>query len=259
MDEKNILLSPQMLQQLGKQLGYSGSIPPQFIELASSLLMGGMAKNANSDDATDTMLNDMEQDQEGETILNQLDTEGQTPELERAESKGGILDNLLGDKIDPLAQAFSEATGLPKDKAKKLMMILAPVLLAMIAQRVNTGGQANGREGLKDIIKKTYKNPPQSQEEIKIEQKRLELEQRRLEIERQKAELEERQAKLKKQQEELSSKRTQVLNKNKGKQKNKYQIPNKDDGGLLEKLLDRDGDGSFMDEAVNLLKGLLLK
>jgi len=141
MEEKDILLSPQMLQQLGKKLGYNGSIPPQFIELASSLLMGGMAKNTNSDSATDSMVNDMEQDQEGEKILNQLDTDGETPELERTESKEGILDNLLGNKIDPLAQAFSEATGLPKAKAKQLMMILAPILLAMIAQRVSTSGK----------------------------------------------------------------------------------------------------------------------
>lgn len=258
MEEKDILLSPQMLDKLGKQLGYSGSIPPQFIELASSLLMGGMAKNTASDEATDTMLNDMEQDSDGETIINQLDTDGQEPELEKAESKGGILDNLLGNKIDPLAQAFAEATGLPKDKAKKLMMILAPILLAMVAQRVTSGNQS-GREGLKNVIKKTYKNPPQSQEEFRVEQKKLELEQRRLELERQRAELEQRQHELTKQQQELSSKSKNLKSKNKDKKKNKYQIPNKDDGGLLEKLLDKDGDGSFVDEAVGILKKLLLK
>mgnify|MGYP000627616586 CR=1 FL=1 len=246
MEEKDVLLSPKLLNQLGKQLGYSNSIPPQFIELASTLLMGGMSKQANSDEGADSLLSDIQSAREGENILGQLERD-EDPDFSAAEKKQGLLDNLLGNKIDPLAEAFAQATGLPKAKAKQLMMILAPILLAMLAQKVSAGNRDDVKKEVKDI----YKNPPRSKEEFRLEQEKLRLEQQKFELEQRKKELEKRQKDL--------ENRKKALKSNANLDRKKYQIPNKEDQGLLEKLLDKDGDGNFVEEAVGLLKNLLLK
>lgn len=253
MEERDLLLSPQMLQQLGKQLGYSNAIPPQFVELASTLLMGGMAKKADNDADADELLKNL--DTNGDGYLDEIEREGAN--MSDADKKQGLLDNLLGNKLDPLAEAFAQATGLPKDKAKKLMMMLAPVLLAMVAQKVSAGqgNNANRREVAKEA-RRTYKNPPRSREEFKLEQERLRLEEQEFELEKRRKELQERKRQLEQRRAAVSKNRqTQQVNTRRGR----YQTPNKDDGGLLEKLLDRDGDGSFVDEATQILRQLLLR
>jgi hypothetical protein len=48
---------------------------------------------------------------------------------------GGLLGTLLGGHHDTVAQGVGQATGLEPDKSKRLLMILAPIVLAALARR----------------------------------------------------------------------------------------------------------------------------
>lgn len=190
------MLSQQVLNQLGRQLGFSNGIPQQYVELASTMLMGGMSKNVRSPQGAESLYNALKRDHASNSnnvlgnLLNFI------PSALNQADGGGILDNVFGQRLDPIVTAFSNATGLPKPKAKQLLMIIAPIVLAYLANKMT---QKNlSKEELAREVQQDYREPERS-------------------------------------------------------------FRTKKDEGLLEQLLDRNNDGSFIDDAAGLLGNLLLK
>ena len=190
------LLSQQILNQIGRQLGYSNGVPSQFVELANTLLVSGMRKNVRSTQGASSLLNALRNDHAGNSNGLLGNILGSLPGLLGQSKTNGILDNIFGRQLDPVIEKFAQATGLPKDKAKQFLMLLAPIVLAYFANKVSKK-KMNERELAREI-EYDYDN---SETELKTKQ----------------------------------------------------------DAGLLEKLLDRDKDGSMMDEVGGLLKTLILR
>lgn len=193
-------ISQDVLNQIGKQLGFSNGIPSQYVELANTLLMSGMRKNVRSQDGLSNLFNLVKnQGNQGgggsllDTIFGVLGKSNNQGTVTQSQGQG-TLDGIFGRQLDPIITQFAKATGLPKDKAKQLLMILAPIALAYFAKKMT---ERNMNE--KDFAREVELEYDEPDTEFKTSR----------------------------------------------------------DGGLLEKLLDRDKDGNVMDEVGSLLKLLL--
>lgn len=190
------MLSHQALNMMGKQLGFNNGIPSQYVELASTLLMGGMSRNVQSPQGAESLFNALMKDHSGSSnniLGNLIDF---LPGAASNNRNGKILDHVFGQKLDPIITAFANATGLPKDRAKKLLIMIAPIVLAYLANKVTKNNLS--KQQLAEEVQREYREPQTG-------------------------------------------------------------FQTKNDGGLLQQLLDRDNDGNYMDEAAGLLKQLIFK
>lgn len=165
-------LSQAVLNQIGRQLGFKNGIPPQFVSLATTLLMSGMAKQVNSgnvNDLFDFMKNNGQQQAGGGGLLGSiLDLvkgaigagQPEDGELNQQHSAQGNanLNQLFGGKLDSIVLAFAKATGLPPAKAKKILMILAPIVVAYIANKMMNRPNES-KEQFAQEINEDYRNP----------------------------------------------------------------------------------------------------
>ncbi|MBX2845066.1 MAG: DUF937 domain-containing protein [Saprospiraceae bacterium] len=127
-------LTQQALNLIGKQLGFKNGIPPQLVALATQILMSGMARNVQQPGGAQALFEALNKDHADNNILGRL--KDFIPNA-ATEGKGeGILGHVLGDKLDSIVDIFAQATGLPKDKAKQLLIIVAPIALAYLANRM---------------------------------------------------------------------------------------------------------------------------
>lgn len=132
------LLSQQILNQIGRQLGYSNGVPSQFVELANTLLVSGMRKNVRSPQGASSLFNALRNDHSNNSAGLLGNILGSLPNILGQSSTTGILDNIFGQQLDPIITKFAQATGMPKEKAKQLLMLMAPIVLAYFANKMTS-------------------------------------------------------------------------------------------------------------------------
>lgn len=123
-------LSGANLSQLSQQIGADEATTSQALQAALPMLLGGLARNASSADGAASL----------GTALN--DHRGGLMEnlgglLGNAESGpgAGILGHVFGQKRSTVEQGVGQATGLKQQQVGKLLMVLAPIVMAMLARR----------------------------------------------------------------------------------------------------------------------------
>ena len=149
LDVVNQHLGPQEIAQIGQQLGTDPAATQQAIDAALPGLVGGMANTAQAP-------------QGAATIQGLMGTHGGilgdlSSVISGGGAGGGILGSILGQHQPAVEQGVQDASGLQSDKAKKLLMILAPIVLSALAKRSmgadGTGSSAgNGGGGLGGIL-----------------------------------------------------------------------------------------------------------
>ena len=141
-------LGPQEIAEIGQQLGTDPAATQQAIDAALPGLVGGMAQTAQAP-------------QGAATIQGLLGSHGGIlGDLSSAISGGGmgggILGSILGQHQPAVEQGVQDASGLQSDKAKKLLMILAPIVLSALARRSmgadGAGTAPGGGGGLGGIL-----------------------------------------------------------------------------------------------------------
>lgn len=154
------MITTQVLQTLGKQLGFKNGIPPQFIELANTLLVSGLSKNVQTEQGAQSFFNALNIDH-AETSDNLLGNLLQfIPGAASNNSNARILDHVFGKHLDPALNAFANATGMDKDRAKQLLMIVAPIVLAHFANRMKK--QKLNHSQLAQEVQQDYQEPERS-------------------------------------------------------------------------------------------------
>lgn len=123
-------LSGANLSQLSQQIGADEATTSQALQAALPMLLGGLARNAASADGAASL----------GTALN--DHRGGLMEnlgglLGNAESGpgAGILGHVFGQKRSTVEQGVGQATGLKQQQVGKLLMVLAPIVMAALARR----------------------------------------------------------------------------------------------------------------------------
>ncbi|WP_312710700.1 DUF937 domain-containing protein, partial [Stenotrophomonas sp.] len=123
---------------------------------ALPLLMGAMGRNAQQPQGAEALLGALQRDHAGGgsggfdlggLLGNVLGGGGGS-----ATDGAAILGHVFGGNSDRAAQGLSQATGLDSSKTSQLLAILAPIVMAYLAQRFANGGnpaqlgQALGQE-----------------------------------------------------------------------------------------------------------------
>lgn len=126
-------LGPQEMEQIAQQLGTDPASARQAVDAALPALVGGMASTAQHPDGESQI----------RTLAgshgNALGDLGSI--IGGGGAGGGILGSILGRHEPDVQQGVQQASGLDSAKARKLLMILAPIVLSALARR-SMGGAA---------------------------------------------------------------------------------------------------------------------
>jgi hypothetical protein len=136
-------LDDPQIGQIAAQLGTTPDQTRVAIEHAVPLIVGGMAQNASTP-AGAGALHAALNDHAGQSLSDVL-----ASALGGGASGigGGILGHVFGANRDAANQGLGQATGLGQQNAGQLMAILAPIVMAALANHVQQGGMDPGALG----------------------------------------------------------------------------------------------------------------
>lgn len=141
-------LSGAPVQQIAQQLG----IPPEQAQSAVSaalpLLMGALGRNASQPQGAQA-LHAALQDHAGGDITSVLGSVlggamGGAGGGQGDDTLGRMLGHIFGGQQTQATQGLGQATGLGNDQTQMLLRILAPIVLAYLANHMFRGGQDSG-------------------------------------------------------------------------------------------------------------------
>jgi hypothetical protein len=161
-------LTPDTINQISAAIGADPATTQQAIDAAVPMIVGGMANHAATPAGAATIENEAENHA---GILGQLSGMlggaggsggvlgglggilggngggGGLGGMLGSAAAGGILGKVLGSSHADVTNGVTQATGLDTQKATKLLMILAPIVLAAIAHHRSTANASPGQVG----------------------------------------------------------------------------------------------------------------
>lgn len=133
------------LQQMAQQLGTDTAQTQQAISAALPLLLGALGRNAAQPGGADSLLGALQRDHAGGPDLGGL--LGSLLGAGTGQSGGAaILGHIFGGDQQRAQTGLGQATGLGA-QAGPLLQMLAPIVMAFLAQRANAGGMDAGGLG----------------------------------------------------------------------------------------------------------------
>ena len=153
-DELMAQLQGAPLQQLAQQLGTDTGQAEQAVGAALPLMLGAMSHNAAQPQGADALLGALQRDHSGGGgldlggLLGSLLGGGASAGNAGAASDGAaILGHIFGGNQQRAETGLGQATGLGGSNAGQLLRLLAPIVMAFLAQRMNAGGMNSGDLG----------------------------------------------------------------------------------------------------------------
>ena len=136
-------LQGNTLSQMSQQLGTDERTTASAVAVALPLLLGGLTRNAASPQGSAALDAALTRDHDGSL----LDAPQRALTDPSAFKAGGILGHIFGQRQAPVEQGVAKATGLDPQKAGKLLMMLAPLVMAALARARTSQGSANASAG----------------------------------------------------------------------------------------------------------------
>ena len=149
------LADDSTLSSIASTLGVDPGAAKQAIGVALPALLGGLSLSANDPERAQGLADAVQQDHDG-SIFDQLGglLGGDSSALTTDGSK--ILGHLFGDETDDVAQGLSSASGASPDLFKKLLPMLAPLVMGWLGKKASGAGasqaSAGGAGGISDIL-----------------------------------------------------------------------------------------------------------
>lgn len=128
------------LTQLSQQIGADESTTQQAVQAALPMLLGGMARNSATPQGAASLGGALQQ-HAGGGLLGNLGALIGNPD---SGPGAGILGHVFGDRRGTVEQGVGQATGLNGQQVGKLLMVLAPIVMGVLARR--RAGGAGGAE-----------------------------------------------------------------------------------------------------------------
>jgi hypothetical protein len=135
-------LGGNTLTQISQQLGTDEGTAAKAVSVALPLLLGGLTRNAASPEGAAALDQALTRDHDGSL----LDAPQQAITNPNAFGGGGILGHIFGQRQAPIQQGVAKATGMDMQSAGKVLMILAPIVMAQLARARSAQG-ANASAG----------------------------------------------------------------------------------------------------------------
>lgn len=119
------------MNQLSQQIGADEGTTQKAIAAALPMLLGGMARNS-ADPQGAAALDGALAEHRGGGLLDNLGALIGNPQ---SATGGGILGHIFGQKRAGVEQGIGQATGLDGQQIGKLLMVLAPIVMAVLARK----------------------------------------------------------------------------------------------------------------------------
>lgn len=137
-DEVQQRLGPDEMQQISQQLGIDPQKARTAVQSALPMMVAGMAGTA--------------QQPGGEDQIKSLfgaggGALGSIASAMSGGGLGGILGTMLGNHHQTVQDGVGQTSGLQPDQSKRLLMILAPIVLAVLAKRHTASNGGNAAAG----------------------------------------------------------------------------------------------------------------
>jgi hypothetical protein len=129
-------LGGNTLTQISQQLGTDEGTAARAVSVALPLLLGGLTRNASTPAGAAALDQALTRDHDGSL----LDAPQQAVTNPSAFNAGGILGHIFGQRQAPIEQGVAKATGIDLQSASKVLMILAPIVMAGLARARSAQG-----------------------------------------------------------------------------------------------------------------------
>lgn len=140
-------LGPQEIAQIGQQLGADPATTEQAVAAALPAIVGGMASTAQQPQGASTLQGLLGSHSGVLGSLGSLISAGAPAD------GGGLLSQILGQHQNTVQQGVQQQTGLGSDQTRRLLAILAPIVVGAVAKRAMNQGQAQQNpEQLKQVL-----------------------------------------------------------------------------------------------------------
>ena len=163
LDEFASQLQGNTLTQMSQQLGTDEDTTAKAISMALPMLVGGLARNAGTAAGAQSLEQALDEDHDGSLLDNVsalFGGQGAGSMSPKALNGAGILGHILGGQRAPVEQGVGRAAGLNSQQTARLLMMLAPLVMAYLSRRKQAQGAGAGgvapvlRQEQEDIVRR---------------------------------------------------------------------------------------------------------
>lgn len=129
------------LTQMSRQLGADEDQTKQAVSMALPMLLGGLAREAETPDGAQSLNRALDEDHDGSlldnlsALLGPATTGAADVAAPRALNGAGILGHVFGGRREPVQEGIARASGLNGQQAGRLLMMLAPMVMAYLGRQ----------------------------------------------------------------------------------------------------------------------------
>jgi hypothetical protein len=120
--------------QLAQAIGADQSLTQKAIGAALPAILAGMNRNTNTNEGAQALAGALDRDHDGSLLDNIGGFLSGALSGSRAADGGGILGHILGGQQAQVEQGVAEASGLNMAQVTKLLMLLAPIVMAALGR-----------------------------------------------------------------------------------------------------------------------------
>jgi hypothetical protein len=138
-----------------------------------SSLVAGLSKNAQQPGGAAALVSAVDRDHDG-SLLDDVAgflLGGRQVQNPKTMNGAGILGHILGNNQSLVTDMLNKSSGLNNGQISKLMMMLAPLVLAALGRARNQNGLDIG--GIGDLLKNTVNSPTHKRQEMNVLQRVL--------------------------------------------------------------------------------------
>ena len=117
------------LTQLSQHIGADEATTQQAVQAALPMLLGGLARNASDPAGAQALSSALGEHADGSALA------GLGGLLGAGGAGAGILGHIFGNRQETVEQGVGKATGLGGPQIGKLLMVLAPIVMAALARK----------------------------------------------------------------------------------------------------------------------------
>ena len=132
LDNAQQYLGQNEVEQIGQQLGINPAVARTAIAVALPMIVGGLARHASSPSGADSIKQAASAHESVTVDVGRVLQAGPPADVG---GTGGLLSRVFGQHQDAVQQGVQQASGLQSDQARRLLMMLSPVVLGVLARR----------------------------------------------------------------------------------------------------------------------------
>jgi hypothetical protein len=144
-------LDANAVHSISRQIGADPAATETAISAALPALLNGLSRNAATEDGLSGLMGALSGDHDGSLLDNLGGFLGGALSGQRSADGGGILGHILAGQRSQVETGVARRSGLDGAQIGKLLMILAPIVMAALGRARNKGNLDQG--GLGDLLR----------------------------------------------------------------------------------------------------------